>query len=94
MAHGVALMSHGRIDSRLLRELAKIGEAFGPVASESQPGLPFYGATIDVDGVQDPRCPEIQYWGKATHVFDNVYRCYANVGGNLCIVEITVSRQQ
>lgn len=55
--------------------------------------LPFYGETIDVDGITDPQCDSITYWGKATCVFDNVYRCYANVGGNLCIVEITVSRK-
>lgn len=53
--------------------------------------LPFYGKTIDVDGVRDPKRDQITYWGKATCIFDNVYRCYADVCGNLCIVEITVT---
>lgn len=52
--------------------------------------LPFYGATIDVDGMRDPKCDWITYWGKATCVFDSVYRCYANVDGSLYIVEINV----
>ena len=57
-----------------------------------QLGLPFYGKTVDVDKLCDPKYPEgIQYWGKATHVFDNVYRCLANVGGTLCVVEVTIS---
>lgn len=60
-------------------------------APPEQLPLPFYGKTIDVDGVRDPKCIEITYWGKATCVFDNVYRCYADVGGNLCIVEVTVT---
>ena len=52
--------------------------------------LPFYGKVIDVDGKRDPKCDQITYWGKAVCVFDNVYRCYANVGGTLCIVEVNV----
>lgn len=54
--------------------------------------LPFYGKTIDVDGMRDPKCDQITYWGKAVLVHDNVYRCYANVYGSMCIVEITVTR--
>ncbi len=62
-----------------------------PSSSEQIP-LPFFGKTIDVDGMKDPNCEWITYWGKASHVFDNVYRCYAHVGGTLAIVEITVTR--
>ncbi len=58
-----------------------------------QIALPFYGKTLDVDELCDPKHPEvIQFMGVATHVFDNVYRCLANVGGALCVVEVTVRR--
>lgn len=55
-----------------------------------QLGLPFYGKTIDVDGIQDSTRPGIEYWGVARHVFDDTYRCLANVGGTLCAVEVTI----
>lgn len=58
-----------------------------------QLSLPFYSQTIDVDGIKDPKCDQITYWGKAVCVFDNVYRCYANVWGTMAVVEITVSRK-
>ncbi len=57
-----------------------------------QLALPFYGQSIDVDGKIDPKCDQITYWGRAVHVFDNVYRCYAQVFGCMAIVEITVTR--
>lgn len=57
-----------------------------------QLGLPFYGKIIDVDGLDDPKGRgQIRYIGKATHVFDNVYRCLATVGSSLCVVEVTVA---
>lgn len=55
--------------------------------------LPFYGETIDVDGLRDAKCPDVTYWGQATCVFDNTYQCCANVNGVLCVVEISVTRQ-
>jgi hypothetical protein len=63
-----------------------------PGTEVRQLGLPFYGKTIDVDRMRASNCDGIEYWGKATHVFDNVYRCLANVGGTLCVVEVTVDR--
>jgi len=74
------------VEAGVLRQMVQ-GD---PARPPEQMPLPFYGATIDVDGMHDPKCDQITYWGKATCVFDNVYRCYANVGGNLCIVEISV----
>lgn len=67
------------------------GELMGPTHGGDQLPLPFYGKVIDVDGMRDSRCEGITYWGKATCVFDDVYRCLANVGGTLCVVEITVT---
>lgn len=58
----------------------------------TQLALPFYGQTIDVDGIKDPRDDQIEYMGKAVHVFDNVYKCYAKVWGTLAVVEVVVSR--
>ncbi len=58
----------------------------------AQLGLPFGGKTIDVDGIEDPKYQgQIRYIGKANHVFDNIYRCLAQVGGALCVVEIVVT---
>lgn len=54
-----------------------------------QLGLPWFGRQIDVDQRLDDR-GYIQYIGKATHVFDDVYRCLANVAGALCVVEVTI----
>jgi hypothetical protein len=84
---------------RVLRKLVEAGELRQLVANPAAPAvpteqlpLPFFGQTIDVDGMKDPKCDQITYWGKAVCVFDNVYRCYANVGGTMAIVEITVTR--
>ena len=44
---------------------------------------------IDVDGVVD-ETTGIQYIGKATKTFGGRWRCLANVGGALCLVELTV----
>ena len=63
-----------------------------PLETSAQLGLPFYGKFIDVDGLKDPKYGDgIRYMGKATHVFDNVYRCLAVVAGAICVVEVTVS---
>ena len=43
---------------------------------------------INVDGMKDAKHPEIEFWGKATKQIDGTWRCYANVGGNLCVVEV------
>jgi len=57
-----------------------------------QLGLPFYGKSIDVDGLDDPKSQgQIRYIGKAAHVFDNLYWCLANVGGSLCVVEVSIT---
>lgn len=45
---------------------------------------------VTVDGMRDPRYPGIEYWGKATRQDDGTYRCYANVEGALCVVEVTL----
>lgn len=55
-----------------------------------QLGLPFYGKDVLVDGIVD-EARQISYLGKATHVFDNLYKCLAVVGGALCVVEVTIS---
>ena len=44
---------------------------------------------IDVDGVVD-ETTGIRYIGKATKTFGGRWRCLANVGGALCLVELTV----
>ena len=46
--------------------------------------------TVTVDGMYDPKHPEIQYWGKASRQADGRYKCYANVGGLLCVVEVSI----
>ena len=44
---------------------------------------------IDVDGLVD-ESTGIRYIGKATKIFGGRWRCLANVGGALCLVELTV----
>jgi hypothetical protein len=44
---------------------------------------------IDVDGLVD-EAHNIRYLGKATRGFDGRWRCLADVGGALCLVEVTV----
>ena len=44
---------------------------------------------LDVDGVVDETA-NIRYIGKALRLFDGRWRCLADVGGALCIVEVTV----
>lgn len=62
-----------------------------PLEAPVQQGLPFYGRIIDIDHMYDAKYGEqVQYWGKAVHVFDDIYRCLANVGGALCVVEVTI----
>lgn len=43
-----------------------------------------------VDGLE-PK-PGITLWGVATPTSEGLYRCYANVYGELCVVELTVSQ--
>lgn len=45
--------------------------------------------TILVDGIMD-KTGNIQYWGIATKQPNGFYRCYANVNGSFCIVEISI----
>jgi len=54
-----------------------------------QTALPYYGKEISVEGLRDRQDDQIEYLGKAHHVFDNVYRCLAVVHGSLCVVEIS-----
>jgi hypothetical protein len=57
-----------------------------------QVGLPFYGREVDVDGFVDLKYKGgVVYMGKASHVFDNTYRCLAVCGGALCIVEASIT---
>ncbi len=46
---------------------------------------------IVVDGMRDEKHPGIQYWGRATLQEDGSYRCIANVGGCLYVVEVTIT---
>lgn len=49
------------------------------------------GATeLDVDGCVDG-ATGIRYIGKARKTFDGCWRCLADVGGSLCLVELRVS---
>jgi hypothetical protein len=43
-----------------------------------------------VDGMRDSRDEGIEYWGRATLQWDGTWRCYANVHGALCIVEVNL----
>ena len=47
-------------------------------------------AEMDLDGQIDGFQIGIQYLGKARRTFDGRWRCLANVGGALCLVEVTV----
>lgn len=44
---------------------------------------------VDVDGMFDER-RQIQYLGKARKQPDGTWRCLANVGGCLCLVEVKI----
>jgi hypothetical protein len=46
---------------------------------------------IDVDGIIDPFRLGIQYLGKATRQANGTWRCLANVGGALCLVEVSIA---
>lgn len=75
-----------------IRDLQQLELPIAKTRAQQLP-LPFYGKTIDVDGLRDAKCPDVTYWGKATCVFDNTYQCYANVNGVLCAVQVLVTRQ-
>ncbi len=45
---------------------------------------------IDLDGRYDSRTDAIRYMGMATRQPSGLYRVLANVGGALCIVEVTL----
>ncbi len=45
---------------------------------------------FDVDGHVDAR--GIEYIGKASLQFNGKWRCLANVGGALCVVEVKITR--
>ena len=47
---------------------------------------------IDLDGKMDGK--GVVYWGKAKRQSDDIYRCLAEVGGALCIVEVRLTRLQ
>lgn len=61
-------------------------KAYEPI----QLSLPFYGKQVKVDGIVD-EARNVQYIGVATHYFDDVYRCLANVAGCLCVVEVRLT---
>jgi hypothetical protein len=44
---------------------------------------------VDVDGLVDSK--GVVFIGKATQQFDGTWRCLANVGGALCLVEVRLS---
>jgi hypothetical protein len=44
---------------------------------------------IDVDGLVD-ETTGVSYIGKARRVFGGQWRCLANVGGALCLVEVRI----
>jgi hypothetical protein len=46
--------------------------------------------SILVDGMRDPKDENIEYWGQATPGPDGRWRCYANVYGHLCVVEVSI----
>lgn len=46
-------------------------------------------AEIDLDGIVDTSTG-IRYVGKAQRAFNGQWRCLANVGGALCLVEVRV----
>lgn len=48
---------------------------------------------VDVDGRVDDRLG-IQYFGKAGLQPDGTWRCLANVGGALCVVEVSIRETQ
>ena len=63
----------------------------GHLKAPEQLGFAWCGRQVKVDGMTDPKYGEgIKYMGLATHVFDDVYRCLAVVGGALCVVEVTI----
>lgn len=45
--------------------------------------------TVDVNGMLDPE-GQISYIGKAHRQLDGKWRCLANVGGALCLVEVRI----
>lgn len=45
---------------------------------------------VNVDGIIDRRHPSVQYLGFATRQENGLWRCLANVGGALCIVEVSI----
>jgi hypothetical protein len=52
--------------------------------------LPPTGSTANVDKIQDKNHPEISYIGIATQMGDGSWRCLANIGDMLCIVEVQI----
>ena len=49
---------------------------------------------VDVDKVLDCKRDYIQYIGEATQMFDGTWRCLANVGGALCVVEVSITFEE
>ena len=47
---------------------------------------------IDLDALVDAR--GVRYFGKATQKSPGLYRCLAEVGGALCVVEVRVKRHR
>lgn len=48
---------------------------------------------VDVDGQMDEKTG-IQYIGKAILQSNGLFRCLANVGGALCVVEVRVTEKK
>ena len=56
--------------------------------------LPFVSREINVDGrVDEKNGVFIEFYGKASLQQDGTWRCFANVGGYLCIVEVNITEE-
>lgn len=49
--------------------------------------------TIDLDGVIDEEEAQVKYFGEATKIEGNRYRCLASCRGVLCLVEVIIQHQ-
>jgi len=55
-----------------------------------QLSLPPTGEKINVHNMMDRKHEAIRYIGEATKQFDGTWRCLADIGGMLCLVEVKV----
>lgn len=54
--------------------------------------IPFTPREVSVDGMVDKN--GVEFYGKATLQEDGTWRCYANVHGLLCIVEVSITEAE